>query len=92
MQYWPFSKPQLVLSPVQIFHCLPSTVHFASEAALDDDNLLDELLVLDGAMELGAMLDKAVLEAGFDAGVDAGVDDPPPPPPPQAVNANAMLK
>ncbi|HCS64559.1 MAG TPA: hypothetical protein DIW64_11060 [Cellvibrio sp.] len=55
---------------------------------LDEDNLLDELLALDGAIELGATLEAGVLTAGFDV-VGVG-DPPPPPPPPQAVNNNVV--
>lgn len=84
MQYWPFSKLQLPLSLVQTFHCLPSTVHVASAATLDED-IWDELL---GAIELDATLDAGVLTVGFDV-VGVG-DPPPPPPPPQAVKRNAV--
>jgi hypothetical protein len=82
MQYWLFSKLQLPLSLAQTFHCLPSTVHLASAARLDDDTW-DELL---DAIELGARLEAGALDAGLDA---AGVDDPPPPPP-QAVNTKVI--
>lgn len=71
------------------------------DATLDEDSLLDEL-ILEGATELGAVLENAVLDCSvldcavldstaLDAGFDV-VGDPSPPPPPQAVNANATLK
>ena len=95
-QYWPASKLQPPLSVLQVFHCLPSTVHLARAGALEEDAAgddempwlegateLESIALLGGAIELAARL----LNAAFDV---LGLD--PPPPLPQALKRIARLR
>ena len=63
-------------------------MHLAADGRLDEDVWIDELLELDGAIELGAELEIGVLDAALEV---AGEDELASPPP-QAANKRVMQR